>query len=92
MVREKGAASASKSSNRNLPILQVVDERLQTQAITIGTKAANLTHYYWRNQRMMTKRFPTINITQVNLNGRDLHGHNRISQSHACMSIGSAID
>lgn len=70
----------------------MVNDRLQTKQVAVCPKAADLTDCDRSNIGVMTKGFALINVAEMNLNGRNLHSGDRVSDGDARMSIGTGVN
>lgn len=71
---------------------QVADQSLQSPAIAINAKTADLANRYRCNVGVMAKGFPPVDVAEMNFNRRQRHPCDRIPQRHAGVGIGAGIN
>jgi hypothetical protein len=84
--------TASVSCGDSRLLTQKIAGGLQRQEVTVWPKAGDLPYSNISKVRMASKRFPSMDIGQMDLNHRDVHRQDSISDSNARMCIRSRVD
>jgi len=71
---------------------QVIHQRPQSQIVAVGSKATDLPDRYRSYIGMVTKLFPPMDITQVNLYGGQLDSGDRIPNGDTGMGVSTWIN